>query len=324
MIYNHAPESDGIMIRKATETQHPKLSFGQSNNVQKQPSFDMLYVSNWAIFPGDQLFNFYGNLWFRSRGLAEISTRRHSNREVIHHTDVQSAHGRIPGCPTLLTRISNNRLVAAVDIEEGEYIEVARALLLPAKYQRDTILLEKFLWWRSRTPANPKGKKVRRNHHRSRSRGKPPIKINTKYEAYNSSGHYSLLLLGNGALYGGIQEGTGQIANVQYSWWDFSIVGAPWYVSDDQNFDPVEANNNLDVMIAEDGTSQMYSKNSQLVYLGPSRKRSKNGILCNTRMFVSFIASRKIKVGDELIIDLQIDSVTGRRYASHEFASQCL
>jgi hypothetical protein len=57
--------------------------------------------------------------------IVELKTREQTNRDIVHIDDVQNGRRRIPGCSTTLTKIVKNQLLAAVDIFEGQYIEVS-------------------------------------------------------------------------------------------------------------------------------------------------------------------------------------------------------
>jgi len=54
-ILNHASKNDGIMLSKHL---HPEVDFEEYT----EKSLDVVAVSNWYIFPGDQIFSHYGIL----------------------------------------------------------------------------------------------------------------------------------------------------------------------------------------------------------------------------------------------------------------------
>lgn len=302
MVYNHAPEQDGIMLRKIHVPGVSKVHMKELSGM----SHDVHYVSNWAIFPGDQIFNFYGNMWFQSRKMPEVSTRRQINRDVVHIDDIFSGPGRIPGCATGLTIIKNNILVATKDIQRGEVIEVARSLLLPEKSQYGAGLIEKFLWWK-RPISN---RQRRRNEKQAKVNNVMPMKL-PKMEPYNISHSYTLLLLGNGALYQGISRGLKvSDVNVLYDWWDISSMISAQNNNDDESFD-----------VAVDGLgSNKYSHRK----LDKYNLRTKNGILCDTRMLVSFVAARNITAGEALIVNTRTDRKNRHRYPLKSFTWPCM
>ncbi len=130
------------------------------------------------IFEGDQIFSNYGTEWFANKKFGEMMTRQQPNRDLLHIDDIHNRQGRrhgpklssdtqmvlagevvgemkpisyrnIPGCTTKLTRYDTKTqtLRAAVPIAKGTYIEVARALLVPAFALMKPVPLAEFVWW---------------------------------------------------------------------------------------------------------------------------------------------------------------------------------
>jgi len=112
---------------------------------------------------------------------------------------------------------------------------------------------------------------------------------------------YTLLLLGHGALYQPPREPLAP--SLMYSWWTAECILGNKY-----NCQHQEEGQNEDCTIS--------NATSDCLWV-PSEND------CSSRMFISFRASRDIAEGEELTIDLFVDSWTKRRYPSHTFPKVC-
>eukprot|EP01038_Epipyxis_sp_PR26KG_P012650 gene12650-16959_t len=281
LVYNHAPLADGHMLSKYNDPDEALHEF----KYHPDKTFNIHYKTLWTLFPGDQIFSWYGDQWFVGR-LEELSTRKTSNRDVLHIDDVQQSPGRIPGCAHKYTKIIGQHLISKEFIPKDTTIEIARALLLP--FSQNLVRsgpLTEFVWFSS-------------------SAKEPVLTLPFKYgedkSFYNSSLPYVVSMLGNGMLYSAVPENT--IPNVNYDWWDLSMEGI--------------------IPPPSSTTCDSSSESSECVY--SNLKRTEYGSLCATQMLVSFIANRDILIGELLTIDLKEDPITGFRYANDRFASQCL
>eukprot|EP01038_Epipyxis_sp_PR26KG_P010945 gene10945-14697_t len=313
LLVNHATNFDGYMTAK----EFNQRDYYEENKLRYKyhdgDSSDVRYYNKWTLFPGDQIFIQYGDDWFSSRGLEETSVRQTLNRDLIHIDDVHNEVGRIPGCASLLTKFENNKLVAAVDIKQGEYIEVVRALLIPEEERFfSSGPIREFVW---RKKEAKKIDEVKYDYLYT-------TRINSHVEAYNPFEPYYLVLLGHGLLYGDNDNGD-KIPNVNYDWWSLSMIG----IDDTDEFSASESKESDRYCNSSypSGIERNYPEdiNESTKFCIKSFRRTIYGPPCATRMFVSFVANRNIIAGEELVIDLEVDEY-GFRYASHNFASQCL
>ena len=277
-IYNHASVNDGFMISKHI---HPEADFSDFT----ENSLDVVAISKWLIFPGDQIFSHYGSQWFLERNISEVETRLQPHRELLRVDDVQNDSNfsrRVPGCTTVMTKILNGQVFANVDILEGEIIEVSRAVRIPQRYLKFSESLSPFLW----------------RAYFEEVEGEEGLVVVSGFALY---------LFGRGSLYSGFsrvdEDGSPcQEHNVDYAWWDISMI------------------NSYTNILAEstDCLSRSDNGNDEC---GKDLSRIQN---CTVTMFVSFTANRHIRAGEQLFIDLYTDPSTGYRYTTGEFASPCL
>eukprot|EP01034_Spumella_vulgaris_P023000 gene23000-29187_t len=379
MIFNHAPSSEGRMTNKA-HRELSKVHYGVRNKNQMEEgrkmrvnpsnrrgqfdenfSQDQDYVSNWAIFEGDQIFSFYGDNWFSNKKFGEVNTRQQTNRDVTHIDDVHDKRRpllapndttsrlfstpitsrKVPGCTTLLTvyDASTQTLRAARDIRRGTIIEVSRALLVPEFSQLKPGPLQQFLWWsahwretkasdaatRRRLGSEDPQNTISNSYHISSDSSSHRHYFQTEKRRYtvptdipegmnliskvllnDTSAYdplkedYTMILLGNGALYSGIL-GTFKTEEVKVS--EREMMGG----------------------LDEDSDSSGESYREIMTYFDTSSNYDqKVGEQCRSQMMVSFTASRDIQRGEELIIDVMIDQDTGFRYPHPNFVNQCL
>jgi hypothetical protein len=303
---NHITNYEGM--RK--DSPHPEKNKYLFRNHQLSGGVD--YITNWTIFPGDQVFVDYGENWFPSRKLEEFSPRVATNRDVVHIDDIHSGVGKIPGCSTLLTRFEDNKLIATMDIAKGSFIEVARALLLPIT--SDLINggpVTELLWWKT-------GEEESETTTKHEYMYAP--KIETHINPYNPYSKYAIVMFGNGMLYTASENA--EEANVEYDWWDvaFSGVVEETLAIETQEKD-LYCNVNDEYNLSS--TTTEIEDNSTTICKKYFR-RTHRGIACSTRMMISFIAKKDIKVGEELVVDLFVDQTTGFRYPNLDFSNQCL
>jgi hypothetical protein len=301
MLYNHAPTADGKMLVK-----------DMFNNIDKSLlNYDIKqrrcvkYVSNWAIFPGDQIWSFYGDEWFEQRELHEVSSRQQINRNVIHIDNIHNSSTRIPGCPSLLTFIDpiTNQIKAKRNIKKGDIIEISRGLLIPERIQLISNSMSKYLWYNyidEKTLTNYENMKIFISKTPSLSPETITYIEKNDGEIYNKSSRYSMLLLGHGALYSSSTINNA-IANVDYNW---------YYINDDKG----------GIINYVDLDGNFINKQNIKKTKKSNKKRSK----CSLTMLVKFNANRDINIGEILSVDLYIDETTNRRYPNKKFSNQCL
>lgn len=223
-MFNHVPQQDSL-VRKHVSFDDSRMQFRPPHG----ESYDIVTEPMHKIFPGNQIFSFYGRTWFADRGLDEVTANELANRNQIVHIDDRGAvSGLLPGCPSRMTRFVGDWLEAAEDIPQGAVIEVARALLVPERrVSRGPIST---LVWRSQrsldSPEPPVCSEVSTEGESVSHCVEEGVEsFATPYEvpAYSTNRRYAALLLGGGALYAraNAYEGT---ANVDYAWWDVSAL----------------------------------------------------------------------------------------------------
>lgn len=257
----------------------------------QEHTFDSFYTSAWNIYEGEQIFANYGNAWFPERNLTEIETRKHHDKDILRVDDVQNSKSRknfrIPGCSTMLTTLVNGALFAASDIEIGEIIEVARAVLFPLSLLDESGSLGEWLWLASRD--------------------------------HNQKTAYAIFLFGRGTLYS-VANNT-QVKNVHYDWWypmDETSMSADGYFS---NCNAINSTAHLPCPVIQKWSPFTEQNLAEACYTDTISNCNKH---CDVSMFVSFTASRDIKKGEQLFVDLNIDPARNGRYVRPEFAYPCL
>lgn len=203
MLYNHAPYHDIPRMMEKFNAPGPNLMDlppppHVPNTIPVElPSsefVDIHYVAARDIQEGEQIFQDYGRGWFSSRNQTEILPKAHIGGEYCLLNDPlnQAIHqNRIPGCAISTTEVRSGRVLATRKIQEGEAIEIDRALMLPAAHYDGAIVFERFLWRHHDGYDNP---------------------------TYHPPGEYVALLTGWGSMYSPPPPNTK--ANVDYNWWD--------------------------------------------------------------------------------------------------------
>lgn len=125
-------------------------------------------------------------LWFQNRGIQYV------NPDQIDHISTRNNAENFPGCPLQLTEVMNNQLYATQNIAEGDIIEVARGLIVPASEAIEGSGLFRFAW-----------------------------------HSPNPSGDAVILLLGNGALYPPVNSEGGVLPAVTYRWFAEDELDSP-------------------------------------------------------------------------------------------------
>ena len=291
MIFNHAPISEGKMFEK----------YAIDDNRYGDELKESNYVSNWMIFPGDQVFSNYGDDWFSARGLNEVFPRKHPNKNILRVDDLENDPGRIPGCSYAFvdTVFNNNKLHlhAKANISRGTIIEVTRALLLPEERMRFSGPLRPFLW-------------------------SSPAVMNIEPTEAPEGSRYAVLVLGKGALFQAVDnynhDSSGNTSsfqpNVAYDWWDISFLGLA-----EEDTDPCAFATRLIEEKKEIGDIHPCAKSALEERRFPHNNRS-----CRKAEYISFTALRDINMGEELLIDLKTDHKTGRRFTKEYFSQFCL
>lgn len=303
MLYNHAPAVDGrMLVKNITNYMDESLlngDIGQRRSIK--------YVSNWAIFPGDQIWSYYGEEWFTQRNIHEVSSRQQINRNVIHIDNIYNSSTRIPGCATELTYIDpiTNQIKAKRKITKDDIIEISRGLLIPERIQLVSNYLSKFLWYNYIDEETlTKYENMKKFISETPSLKPETITLQEKNDGqnYNEESRYSLLLLGYGALYSSSSINIDQSnANVDYDW---------YFINDN-----------------EDGKINYVDLEGNFVNkinMKQPKKLKKKRSNCLLSMFVQFKANRDINIGEVLSIDLYIDKITNKRYPAKKFSNLCL
>jgi hypothetical protein len=307
LMINHVHRFEG-MTKASNDTSVGGTGLLKFNNIDDY-SYDVEYITTWTLFPGDQVFVDYGDDWFSNRKYTMHHPRTSLDRDVTHVDDVQNGFGRIPGCSSLLTKVEDNKLVANRDISKGDYIEVARALLIPILNPLfEAIHLREFLWWKNSSGfENLKSK----NHYLYTTF------TSSEIDPYNPFREYAVVMLGNGLLYSAAEDEKKK-SNVEYDWWDLKMIG----IVDDEFPHAVETKENDSFCNATASLEQQVSNDENVCT--KFYRRTKHGSACSTRMMVSFVAKKNIKIGEELVVDLFVDKETGFRYPTKDFSDQCL
>lgn len=319
LMINHVNQYQGTMLTKELNSRlikTNKLHFKYHN----YESINIAYINKWTIFPGDQVFIHYGDDWFSSRGFAELNFRESLNRDLTHIDNVHNATGRIPGCSPILTKFQNNKLYSASTIKKGQIIEVSRALLLPEHENLFTSgALTELIWWKPHEQQEKLNQTILKDYLYT-------LKSTTNLDPYFPTQRYAVVMLGNGLLYSGI-ENDKMVPNVLYAWWDPASTGlfdeSDLATAEEDQVCRVEYPRGYDeprypesTRINPDGTTQQLCIKSY--------RRTSYGEICKTRMFISFTALHDIAEGTELVVDLSVDQLTGRRYPARDFADQCM
>jgi hypothetical protein len=169
-------------------------------------NYDVYFSPKSVLMPGQQMFIFYSEEWFYDRGLVAAEPKLPLSKEI----------SVVPGCPRELINVIEGRNTAAEFIEQGQIIEISRALLLQGKEEllpHRLGSLGKLLWWRQEelntSPNFVHNATV--DSQRRRQQGNPHNITYYENEAY------ALLLMGYGTLYQPASSPTE--VNVVYNWW---------------------------------------------------------------------------------------------------------
>ena len=159
MMFNSSPMTVKSMVRKEMlyfySSEDGVYSFSNNRGVSE----DMVLSVNHEIFPGEQLFLYYGSSWFEDRNMRDMFSLQQDNvllkdsmKISMDNAFVDDQLVSIPGCATLFTYFdaTTQKLHAATDIPRGTIIEVSRALLLPEEAMVNAEALTDFLWWSDR------------------------------------------------------------------------------------------------------------------------------------------------------------------------------
>jgi len=203
MLYNHAPTY--VMEPMISKVFPPKESF--------QPLFsfsgfegqteDVHYIAARVIHPGEQIFGYYGQDWFKNRKQEEISPLTLGDDYIsvgrnFNATDMVL----LPGCASSMTTFKNEKLFASRFIHAGEMIEVTRALLVKESSVSESHLLQRFLWYRNKDVE--------------------VIVKSTSGSQDKDDERHVVLPLGKGSLYQA--PSIGEAPNVHYSWFDVNTL----------------------------------------------------------------------------------------------------
>lgn len=94
MIYNHAPLWEDNMIDKYVDSATSGFRFSH----YEETSYDPIYRAARNIQPGEQIFSYYGDDWFTSRGAEEIFPRTQVGGDYCSLKDPLNHFTRVPGC----------------------------------------------------------------------------------------------------------------------------------------------------------------------------------------------------------------------------------
>lgn len=297
MLYNHVLESDKAMVRKHMSNS-PGIYHFRSNNSSYgygERSNDIIFEPNSVIAKGEQILNFYGDDWFVDRDQQEVNIN-HIGGEIasIMHplgsaqlpaaSDTMSSPDMalfttLPGCPSSMVKYQENRIFAGADIQDGEIIEVSRAILLPDWSFPGEGPLGELLWWGSAPSTLSSREYLSAQRQTVESQFPSPYNI-VPYDGIGT--RYAMLLTGYGSFYSpgnitmpdsphnviSIRE-----PNVRYEWWSSNRTAA---------------------------------------------------VQCDLLMMVSFTAMGFIEEGEELVVDMLLDTATGMKRANFGQALTCL
>ncbi len=138
---------------------------------------------------------------------------------------------------------------------------------------------------------------------------------------YNDTEIYGMLIFGQGIFYSGISDPVEDVPNVNYDWYELPAI------KDKMNsFQEVGLTENFSGMGhinhgIFDSKDMIELNNPEKFKIG---RWTSNGIKCDVRMFVSFTASRDIRIGEKLVLPLMVDSLARKKYTSLHFANACL
>mmetsp|Transcript_10157 Transcript_10157/g.10236 ORF Transcript_10157/g.10236 Transcript_10157/m.10236 type:complete len:280 (+) Transcript_10157:1264-2103(+) len=160
-LYNHQPEIPDVsdlMMNKYRDVPSSVRYAGHSHDF---PSTDSRSVAMRQIRYGEQIFNHYGNDWFRVRGKGDHEVRPCNLHDDMNfsrpycrlHPDCLSGKQcqtvyRLPGCSARNTELKGGRMYARRDIQEGEIIQISRALLIPLYIELEGEVIESVLWYK--------------------------------------------------------------------------------------------------------------------------------------------------------------------------------
>jgi len=309
MLYNHASPKDDLMLETLiadTESLAFHEPFGMSS--------DVFYQATRKIYEGEQIFNNYGDLWFKSRGLQGFAPNSDVGGQFCKLENPHNHNTRIPGCPHAVLSFKNNRLYAKNDLRSGEYVEVSRLLRLEEKYLHNSGPIEQLVWrgadqyFLSRQLNEEAGENIAGSNHPQSS---------------TKSHQYVLLLLGYGALYQS-PEIQGEAATLSYSWWTEECLPGGMLSKGDKGSEAADTglkvpsvgftyHNYQDPWSGARCTGNWY----KTCDWSPLKAQ------CTSRMFISFQASRDILAGEELTVDLRVDPLTRSRFTRPEFPQEC-
>lgn len=300
-MFNNVPRQDAL-TRKHNSFHPSLLRF--PGNIE---SFDIVTEPIDAVYPGNQIFSHYGESWFEDRGMNEVVANTMSNsNNIVHVTDLHNINGLIPGCPTQLVTLANNRLVAARRIFKGQVIEVARALLVPVTQALiESGPLASIAWYSKNyvsrrqhscdVSVSSGGSSGSCSHPHSATTESDSASMNPYFvPEHSSTSDYAVILLGSGALYGALKSShndSEKPANVRYKWWSVDMI------------DPSAVD--LDELIL---TEPLESFDASL------EQATSSEVVCSTKMLMSFTALQTIEAGEELVVDIEEIVVDGVVY----------
>lgn len=303
MLYNHISGAEQSMVQKHMSNEPGIVHFSHSSEL----STDLFFEPNSVIFAGEEIFSHYGDDYFTDRGIEELAGEVPSNSIVLDRETTaqdiffaQNHPYNLPGCPLQLTEYKNGILRAMVDIKAGEYLEVVRALLLPVWATAHAGMLKEFLWWKPAITSNATqsidddGAGMQSIIDRISKTNWPTTtelfeRFGSPYNVAAYSPHntsYALLLTGHGALY-----------------------------SPSKTICELDTNCAHNVGVKDINVEYDWWR---------GKEPASSAVDCGLTMLVSFKASRDITKGEELIVDLDMDSTSHIRYPNAAFAETCL
>ena len=134
----------------------------------------------------------------------------------------------------------------------------------------------------------------------------------------SNAGYYSPI---NGVIAGGGAGDEKLVPNVGYSWWSghinnkHAIRGLPVSMQSNSEYDGPNWN----------WKNTLYGDIPSILRDKTNVPKGLEDVGCTERMFVEFRTLRAISVGEELVVDVEVDEATGFKYlGDSEFASSCL
>lgn len=296
MLYNHIPHSEQTMIQKHMSNNDGVVKFSNSH----ERSTDVFFEPNSVIFAGDQIYSHYGEDWFVDRGIDELEGDPAANSVTLDREtseqDVAAAQNHpfnLPGCAQQMTYFKRGVLYAAVNIAAGEHIEVVRALLLPHWAVAHAGAMGEFLWRKYQGASEVLAVDVSGGGSAASSSA-PAKAVPSTQELYAKFGSPYTVTPYNrtNAGYAVLLTGRGALYSTS------GIIGG-----------------------TDDGAAKV--PNVQYDWWGTA-DNSTGETGCSLTMLVSFRALRYIAKGEELVVELSVDTQTGFKFARPVFTDFCL